>query len=192
MSSLTLDDGSTAVLEPIDEASRAPGRLRDKFGRAITDLRVSVTDRCNYKCVYCRTGNEGAQYTELAIADYHADGAVVRLAGSGEDPADRRRAVAAVGTGGDGARAVVDADCYLPDGTLCWRCGSAARSCSDHEWTSAGGTCAAVEGRGAESCDRQYGRGGCGDLCGDHASAAELRQGAGWHSQGTGGGAWSR
>jgi len=29
-----------------------------------------VTDRCNYKCVYCRTGNEGAQYTELPIADY--------------------------------------------------------------------------------------------------------------------------
>jgi cyclic pyranopterin phosphate synthase len=70
LSSLILDDGSTAVLEPIDEASRTPGRLRDKFGRAITDLRVSVTDRCNYKCVYCRTGNEGAEYTELAIADY--------------------------------------------------------------------------------------------------------------------------
>src|SRR4051794_38624110 len=45
-------------------------RLRDSHGRAITDLRVSVTDRCNYKCVYCRTGNEGAQYTELAIEDY--------------------------------------------------------------------------------------------------------------------------
>src|SRR5450432_4652162 len=45
-------------------------RLRDSYGRAITDLRISVTDRCNYKCVYCRTGNEGAQYTELPIADY--------------------------------------------------------------------------------------------------------------------------
>ncbi|HEY4382762.1 MAG TPA: GTP 3',8-cyclase MoaA [Acidobacteriaceae bacterium] len=45
-------------------------RLRDSFGRAITDLRISVTDRCNYKCVYCRTGNEGAQYTELPIEDY--------------------------------------------------------------------------------------------------------------------------
>jgi cyclic pyranopterin phosphate synthase len=45
-------------------------RLRDSHGRAITDLRVSVTDRCNYRCVYCRTGNEGAQYSELAIADY--------------------------------------------------------------------------------------------------------------------------
>src|SRR5260370_29346894 len=49
---------------------QTPGRLREKFGRAITDLRVSVTDRCNYKCVYCRTGNEGAQYAELPIADY--------------------------------------------------------------------------------------------------------------------------
>jgi GTP 3',8-cyclase len=45
-------------------------RLRDRFGRAITDLRLSVTDRCNYRCVYCRTGNEGAQYTELAAEDY--------------------------------------------------------------------------------------------------------------------------
>jgi GTP 3',8-cyclase len=67
---LTMNDANTALLEPVDNALGVPGRLRDKFGRAITDLRVSVTDRCNYKCVYCRTGNEGAQYTELAIADY--------------------------------------------------------------------------------------------------------------------------
>jgi cyclic pyranopterin phosphate synthase len=69
-SSVILDDENTAVLEPMDEAPQAPGRLRDKFGRAITDLRVSVTDRCNYKCVYCRTGNEGAYYTELPVVDY--------------------------------------------------------------------------------------------------------------------------
>ena len=48
----------------------ASERLRDSFGRAITDLRVSITDRCNYKCVYCRTGNEGAQFTELPIESY--------------------------------------------------------------------------------------------------------------------------
>jgi GTP 3',8-cyclase len=47
-----------------------PGALRDRHGRAITDLRISITDRCNYKCVYCRTGNEGAVYAELPIADY--------------------------------------------------------------------------------------------------------------------------
>jgi cyclic pyranopterin phosphate synthase len=45
-------------------------RLRDGHDRALTDLRLSVTDRCNYRCVYCRTGNEGAQFTELPIADY--------------------------------------------------------------------------------------------------------------------------
>jgi cyclic pyranopterin phosphate synthase len=45
-------------------------RLRDSHGRAIMDLRVSVTDRCNYRCVYCRTGTDGAQYDELPIEDY--------------------------------------------------------------------------------------------------------------------------
>ena len=44
--------------------------LKDKFGRTITDLRVSITDRCNYKCVYCRTGSQGAQFAELSMEDY--------------------------------------------------------------------------------------------------------------------------
>jgi GTP 3',8-cyclase len=49
-----------------------PGALRltDGHGRAITDLRVSITDRCNYRCIYCRTGNDGAQYSELPLTDY--------------------------------------------------------------------------------------------------------------------------
>lgn len=45
-------------------------RLTDSHGRVIHDLRVSITDRCNYKCIYCRTGEFGAQYPELAITDY--------------------------------------------------------------------------------------------------------------------------
>jgi GTP 3',8-cyclase len=44
--------------------------LRDSHGRVIHDLRVSITDRCNYKCVYCRTGEVGAQYPELGIDKY--------------------------------------------------------------------------------------------------------------------------
>ncbi len=49
----------------------APGsRLTDSYGRVIHDLRVSITDRCNYKCIYCRTGELGAQYPELAIDEY--------------------------------------------------------------------------------------------------------------------------
>ncbi|MGD0939324.1 MAG: GTP 3',8-cyclase MoaA [Terracidiphilus sp.] len=61
-----------------------PERLVDNHGRVIHDLRVSVTDRCNYKCVYCRTGETGipadrtsfvgweigAHYPELAIEEY--------------------------------------------------------------------------------------------------------------------------
>ena len=45
-------------------------RLQDSHGRIITDLRVSITDRCNYKCVYCRTGQVGAQYAELTTEEY--------------------------------------------------------------------------------------------------------------------------
>jgi cyclic pyranopterin phosphate synthase len=44
--------------------------LTDKFGRSITDLRISITERCNYKCVYCRTGNEGALYGDLPFENY--------------------------------------------------------------------------------------------------------------------------
>src|ERR1700757_3422286 len=44
--------------------------LTDKFGRPITDLRIAITDHWNYKCVYCRTGNEGALYADLPFADY--------------------------------------------------------------------------------------------------------------------------
>ena len=45
-------------------------RLTDSHGRVIHDLRVSITDSCNYKCVYCRTGEVGAQYPELRIEEY--------------------------------------------------------------------------------------------------------------------------
>jgi len=57
------DTASLLVEMPVE-------RLRDSHGRALTDLRLSVTDRCNYRCVYCRTGTDGAQYSDLPIADY--------------------------------------------------------------------------------------------------------------------------
>jgi cyclic pyranopterin phosphate synthase len=31
----------------------APGPLADPRGRPCSDLRISVTDRCNFRCVYC-------------------------------------------------------------------------------------------------------------------------------------------
>src|SRR5437867_4125630 len=30
-----------------------PERLVDTYGRVHTSLRISVTDRCNFRCVYC-------------------------------------------------------------------------------------------------------------------------------------------
>ena len=44
--------------------------LVDQYGRSIRDLRISITDRCNYRCVYCRTGTHGPEYAELALSDY--------------------------------------------------------------------------------------------------------------------------
>jgi len=44
--------------------------LIDQYGRDIHDLRISITDRCNYRCVYCRTGTHGPEYAELTLADY--------------------------------------------------------------------------------------------------------------------------
>src|SRR5580700_9763768 len=81
MSPVDLDNPAAAVSPAKDghnplpavrlPALQLPARqLNDKFGRTITDLRVSITDRCNYKCVYCRTGSEGAQFAELSMADY--------------------------------------------------------------------------------------------------------------------------
>jgi GTP 3',8-cyclase len=55
---------------PVPAVSSPTSGLRDSHGRLIHDLRVSITDRCNYKCVYCRTGEMGAQYPELAIDEY--------------------------------------------------------------------------------------------------------------------------
>ena len=41
----------------IPRAAAAPawrgGELVDRFGRPMRDLRISVTDRCNFRCIYC-------------------------------------------------------------------------------------------------------------------------------------------
>ncbi len=37
------------------------GRLIDSQGRVLRDLRVSITDRCNFRCLYCLPETEAAQ-----------------------------------------------------------------------------------------------------------------------------------
>jgi GTP 3',8-cyclase len=44
--------GVPSVQRPI-EGAPADGPLVDTFGRVATDLRVSLTDRCNLRCTYC-------------------------------------------------------------------------------------------------------------------------------------------
>ncbi len=39
--------------------------LSDRFGRVHTDLRISVTDRCNFRCAYCMPA-EGMQWLDRA------------------------------------------------------------------------------------------------------------------------------
>lgn len=53
--------------------------LTDKFGRQITDLRVSVTDRCNFRCVYCRSANPETHMPAGELLDWHEYERLVRL-----------------------------------------------------------------------------------------------------------------
>jgi len=45
-----------------DPARPDDPRLIDRFGRVATDLRVSLTDRCNLRCTYCMPA-EGLDWT---------------------------------------------------------------------------------------------------------------------------------
>jgi GTP 3',8-cyclase len=54
------------------------GGLVDRYGRVATDLRVSLTDRCNLRCEYCMPA-EGLEW--LPSDDVLTDAEVVRLIG---------------------------------------------------------------------------------------------------------------
>ncbi|HEX9017984.1 MAG TPA: GTP 3',8-cyclase MoaA [Anaerolineaceae bacterium] len=54
--------------------------LIDRFGRSITYLRVSVTDRCNFRCVYCMPAEGIPQRTHQSIMRYEEIAEVVRAA----------------------------------------------------------------------------------------------------------------
>ena len=53
------------------------GELRDSFGRVATDLRISVTDRCNLRCTYCMPAEGLAWLPRAAVL---SDAELVRLA----------------------------------------------------------------------------------------------------------------
>lgn len=44
--------------------------LTDKFGRHITDLRVSITNRCNFRCVYCRSAKPESHIEDGTLLEF--------------------------------------------------------------------------------------------------------------------------
>jgi len=68
------DGAATSVIVP--PGGLATGGLVDRFGRVATDLRVSLTDRCNLRCTYCMP-EEGLAW--LPKEQQLTDDEVVRL-----------------------------------------------------------------------------------------------------------------
>jgi cyclic pyranopterin phosphate synthase len=75
------------------------GILKDKFNRSIRDLRISVTDRCNFRCFYCipdedivwKRRQELLTYEEIIlIAEVAARLGVEKLRLTGGEPLVRR------------------------------------------------------------------------------------------------------
>ena len=60
--------------------SGQPRALNDAYGRVATDLRVSLTDRCNLRCTYCMPA-EGLEW--LPAAEVLDDAEIIRLVGIG-------------------------------------------------------------------------------------------------------------
>ena len=73
--------------------------LADALGRPLRDLRISVTDRCNFRCVYCMPKDVfGSDYPFLPHAELLTFEEIARVARvfvgprRAQDPAHRRRA----------------------------------------------------------------------------------------------------
>ena len=77
-----------------DNSLASDGSLRDTFGRQIQDLRLSVTDRCNFRCDYC--ANDYVHHAEASrllsmdefvrIADICSRLGVTRVRVTGGEP----------------------------------------------------------------------------------------------------------
>src|SRR5579859_6796219 len=75
---------ATAVHLDAEDLARMPmtGPLVDSYGRHIKNLRISVTDRCNFRCVYCMPA-EGLPWLPRAdILSYEEITRLARIASS--------------------------------------------------------------------------------------------------------------
>ena len=64
------------MIGDLEHAAAGSGGLADTFGRVATDLRVSLTDRCNLRCSYCMPA-EGLDW--LPTEETLSDDEVIRL-----------------------------------------------------------------------------------------------------------------
>src|SRR5678815_4041279 len=73
-----------SVRAPAAAEAVAPGApLVDTLGRRMHDLRISVTDRCNFRCVYCMPKDVfGRDYPFLPHAALLTFEEIARLAGT--------------------------------------------------------------------------------------------------------------
>jgi hypothetical protein len=89
-----------ASLPPARDLAAPPqGELFDLRRRRVRDLRISVTDRCNFRCVYCMPkevfGDDHAFLSRQQLLSFEEDRARrprLRRSRRREDPHHRRRA----------------------------------------------------------------------------------------------------
>jgi cyclic pyranopterin phosphate synthase len=66
---------------PSHEAVAAPAPVADRRARALHDLRISVTDRCNFRCTYCMPKDVfGSDYEFLPHAEILSFEEITRMA----------------------------------------------------------------------------------------------------------------
>src|SRR5215472_14141332 len=83
---IPVTDARTAHSAPVPHPALAPriaptGPIADALGLHLRDLRVSVTDRCNFRCVYCMPKDVfGRDYPFLPHAELLTFEEIARLA----------------------------------------------------------------------------------------------------------------
>src|SRR5262245_10226533 len=56
---------STLSSSAVSPDQPSPGPVRDRLGRRLHDLRISVTDRCNFRCPYCMPAEIYGEHNEF-------------------------------------------------------------------------------------------------------------------------------
>ena len=81
-----VDSRKPSIPAPPSAYAAPTGVLADTRGRAMRDLRISVTDRCNFRCIYCMPKDVfGADYQYVPHADLLTFEEITRVARIAKD-----------------------------------------------------------------------------------------------------------